>query len=147
MIFPNQRLRMRNSLIIRRLILGVLWKICLYKSYWRNVLLVCWQLICGCRAFNNYKNSNYKKKLRRSRQKFEFFFVKFPAPFSQKIINIHLYISYKAFIRSIDWLWWSPNNIYYNNQSPHWKTILFVETTKLFISNSVRVYRYICEIF
>ena len=27
------------------------------------------------------------------------------------------------------------------------KTVLFVETTKLFISNSVRVYRYICEIF
>ena len=26
-------------------------------------------------------------------------------------------------------------------------TVLFVETTKLFISNSVRVYRYICEIF
>ena len=26
-------------------------------------------------------------------------------------------------------------------------TIFFVETTKLFISNSVRVYRYICEIF
>ena len=31
----------------------------------------------------------------------EIFFVQFQAPFSQKIINIHLYISYKAFIRSI----------------------------------------------
>ena len=29
------------------------------------------------------------------------FFVKFQAPFSQKIINIQLYISCKAFIRSI----------------------------------------------
>ena len=43
----------------------------------------------------------YNKKLRRNRQKFEIFFVKFQAPFSQKIINIHLYISYKAFILSI----------------------------------------------
>ena len=41
------------------------------------------------------------KNLRRNRQKFEIFFVKFQAPFSQKIINIHLYISYKTFIRSI----------------------------------------------
>ena len=31
----------------------------------------------------------------------KYFFVKFQAPFSQTIINIHLYISYKAFIRSI----------------------------------------------
>ena len=37
-----------------------------------------------------------KKKLRRNRQKFEIFFVKFQVPFSQKIINIHLYVSYKA---------------------------------------------------
>ena len=50
--------------------------------------------------FVNYKNLTIKK-LRRNRQKFEIFFVKFQAPFSQKIINIHLYISYKAFIRSI----------------------------------------------
>ena len=56
------------------------------------------QLICGCRVFNNYKNSNHKK-LRRNRQKFEIFFGNFF--FSQKIINIHLYIPYKAFIRSI----------------------------------------------
>ena len=34
----------------------------------------------------------------------------------------------------------------YNNQSPNWKTVLFVETTELFISNGVRVYRYICEL-
>ena len=34
------------------------------------------------------------------------FFVQFQAPFSQKInINIHLYISYKAFICSIVGLW------------------------------------------
>ena len=112
----------------------------------KKFLLFCWQLVCGCRVFNNYKNSNYKK-LRRNQQKFEIFFVKFQAPFSQKIINIHLYISYKACIHSIVWLWWPPNDIYFNNQSPHWKTFLFVETTKLFISNSVRVYRYICEIF
>ena len=74
-------------------------------------------------------------------------FVNFQAPFSQKIINIHLYMSYKAFIRSIVSLWWLPNDIYFNNKSPHWKIFLFVETPKLFISNSVRVYRYICEIF
>ena len=41
------------------------------------------------------------KKLRKNRQKFEIFFEEFQAPFSQKIINIHLYISYKAFLRSI----------------------------------------------
>ena len=29
--FSDQRLRMRNSLIVRHLIFGVLWKICLYK--------------------------------------------------------------------------------------------------------------------
>ena len=52
----------------------------------------CWQLIYGCRVFNNYKNSDYKK-LRRNRKKFEIFFVKFKPPFSQKIINIQLYIS------------------------------------------------------
>ena len=39
--------------------------------------------------------------LKRNRQKFEISFVKLEVPFSQKIINIHLYISYKAFIRSI----------------------------------------------
>ena len=51
--------------------------------------------------------------------------------FPQKIINIHLYISYiKAFIRSIVWPWWPPNDIYFNDESPHWKTVLFVETTK-----------------
>ena len=32
---------------------------------------------------------------------FLIFFVKFQASFSYKIINIHLYISYKAFIRSV----------------------------------------------
>ena len=68
------------------------------------------------------------------------FFVKFQAPFSQKIINIQLNISCTAFMCSIVWVWWLPNDIYYNNQSPHWKTVLFVETTKLFISNSIRVY-------
>ena len=56
----------------------------------------------------------------------KYFFVKFQAPFPQKIINIHLYISYEAFICSVVWLWWLPNDIYFNNQSPHWKTILFV---------------------
>ena len=86
-------------------------------------------------------------KLRRNRQNFEIFFVKFQAPFSQKSINIHLYIPYKGFIHSIVWLWWPPNDIYFNNESPPWKTVLFVETTKLFTSNSVRVYGYICEIF
>ena len=45
------------------------------------------------------------KKPRRNRQKFEIFFVKFQAPFIQKIINIQLYISFKAFIHSIVWLW------------------------------------------
>ena len=57
----------------------------------------------------------------------------------QKTINMQLYISNKAFIRSVVWHWWLPNDIYFNNQSPRWKTILFVETTK-FSSNSVRVY-------
>ena len=38
------------------------------------------------------------------------------------------------------------NNNNNNNLSPHCKTVLFVEFTKLFISNSVRVHRYICEI-
>ena len=41
------------------------------------------------------------KKIRRNRQKFEIFFVNFQAPFAQKIINIHVYISYRAFILSI----------------------------------------------
>ena len=41
------------------------------------------------------------KKFRRNRQKFEIFFVKFQAPLSQKIVSIYLYISYKAFMRSI----------------------------------------------
>ena len=31
----------------------------------------------------------------------KYFFAKLQAPLSQKIINIHLYISYKAFICSI----------------------------------------------
>ena len=39
--------------------------------------------------------------LRRNRQKFEIFFCKVSSLFSQKIINIQLYISCKAFIRSI----------------------------------------------
>ena len=37
----------------------------------------------------------------KNRQKFEIFFVKFQASFSQKIINLQLYISCKAFICSI----------------------------------------------
>ena len=41
------------------------------------------------------------EKLRGNRQKFEIFFEKFQALFSQKIINIQLYISCKAFVRSI----------------------------------------------
>ena len=47
--------------------------------------------------FNNYKNSNYKKLSTKIRN----IFVSFQAPFSKKIINIDLYKSYKAFIRSI----------------------------------------------
>ena len=66
----------------------------------KKFVLFCLQLICGCQVFNNYKNSN-NKKLKRNRQKVEIFFVKFQAPFSQKIINIHLYISYKSFTHSI----------------------------------------------
>ena len=47
-----------------------------------------------------------------------------------------------AFICSIVWVWWLPNDIsiLQSVQSPHWKTVLVVETTKLFISNSVGVY-------
>ena len=30
-------------------------------------------------------------------------------------------------------------------KSPNWETVLFVETTKLFVSNCVRVYRYIMK--
>ena len=62
----------------------------------------------------------------------KYLFVKFQAPFSQKINinNIQLYISCKAFIRSKVWLWWPPNDIYFNNQFFHWKTVLFVETTR-----------------
>ena len=37
------------------------------------------------------------KKLRRNRQKFEIFFVTFKARFSQRIINIQLYISFKVY--------------------------------------------------
>ena len=29
-------------------------------------VLLCWQLICGCQVFNNYKNSNYKKTWKES---------------------------------------------------------------------------------
>ena len=86
------------------------------------------------------------KKIRRNRQTFEIFFAKFQVPFSQKIFNIHLCISYRAFICSTVWLSWLPNDICFNNQSSHWKTILFVESTKPFISNSVRLHRYIGEI-
>ena len=41
------------------------------------------------------------KNLERIDKNSKYCFVKFQAPFSQKIINIHLYISYKGFIRSI----------------------------------------------
>ena len=51
------------------------------------------------------KTLTIKKLRRRNRQKFEIFFVKFQAPFSQKIINIQLYISFKAFIRSVVSFW------------------------------------------
>ena len=107
----------------------------------KEILLFCWQLICGCQVFNNYKNN-----LEGIDKNSKYFFVKFQAPSSQKIFNIHLYIPYKAFIRSVVWLWWPPNDICFNNQSPYWKTVLFLESTKLFISNNVRVHRYICEI-
>ena len=50
-------------------------------------------------VFNIYKNSDYKKLGIDKNSKY--FFVKFQAPFAQKIINIHLYVSYKAFILSI----------------------------------------------
>ena len=96
------------------------------NNHIKEFVLFCWQLICGFLVFNNYKNSNYKKSWKES-IKFEiFFFVKFQAPFSQKTINIHLDISYKAFMHSVVWLWWPPNDTYSDNQSSHWKTILFV---------------------
>ena len=47
------------------------------------------------------KTLNYKKKLRRNLQNSKYLFVKFQARFSQKIIDIQLYISCKAFMRSI----------------------------------------------
>ena len=94
----KDRLRMRNSLIVRHLILRVLCKICLFIKEIFTVLLT----TDFCRVFNNYnciKTLNYKK-LRRNRQKLEiFFFVKFQAPFPPKIIIVQLYISCKAFIR------------------------------------------------
>ena len=80
------------------------------------------------------------KKLRRIDKNSKYFFVKFQASFLRRLL---IY----TFIHWIVWLWWPPNDIYFNNLYPQWKTISFVETTKLFISNSVRVYRYICEIF
>ena len=46
------------------------------------------------------KTLNYKKIKKDKHSKY--LFVKFRAPLSQKIINIQLYISCKAFIRSID---------------------------------------------
>ena len=39
-------------------------------------------------SINNYKNSNYKKTKKESTKIRNIFFVKFQAPFSQKIINI-----------------------------------------------------------
>ena len=51
------------------------------------------------------KTLTIKKLRRRNRQKFEIFFVKFQASFSQKVINIQLYISFKAFIRSVVSFW------------------------------------------
>ena len=119
-----------------------------FYHFWISIinLKIPWNfLIYSCQVFNNYESSNYKKNLEWTKIQ-NIFFVQFQALFSQKIINIHLYISYKAFICSVVELWWLPNDIYCNSQSPHWKTILFVESTKLFISNSVRVHRYICEI-
>ena len=110
------------------------------NNHIKEIFTVLLKLICGCWVFNNYKNFKYKKNLERIDKNSKYFFVKFQAPFSQKIFNIHLYTSCKAFIASIVWLWWLPNDIYFNK-------ILFVETTKLFISNNIRAYRYICEIF
>ena len=60
------------------------------------------QLICGCRVFYcliTIKTPTIKNL--EGLDKIRFFFVKFQAPFPQKNINIHLYISYNAFIRSI----------------------------------------------
>ena len=62
------------------------------NNHIKKFLLFCWQLICGCQVFNNYKNSNLKKNLEEIDKK-SIFFVKFQAQFSQKIIDIHLYIS------------------------------------------------------
>ena len=42
------------------------------------------------------------KKLRMNRQKLEIFFAKFQAPFSQKIFNIQLYISFNGAVGSAD---------------------------------------------
>ena len=57
-----------------------------------------------------------KKKLRRNRQKFEIFFVKFQAPFPQKIIDIQLYISFKAlYVQQFD----SGDREMIYNQSPN----------------------------
>ena len=47
------------------------------------------------------KTLNYKKTKKESTKIRNIFFVKFQSPVSQKIINIQLYISYKAFIRLI----------------------------------------------
>ena len=96
---------MRNSLIVRHLILRVLWEIsksvCI-NNHIKEILTV--QLTTDMWLSSIFKitiKTLTIKELRRNRQKFEIFFVKFQAPFPQKIINIHLYISYKAFIRSI----------------------------------------------
>ena len=89
---------MRNSLIVRHWILEVYSgkSVCI-NNHIKEIFIV---QLTTCKYLITMKTPTMKK-LRRNRQKFEIFFVKFQAPFSQKIINIHLYISYKAFIRSI----------------------------------------------
>ena len=96
---------MRNSLIVKLSILGVLWKISKSVCINNHIIEIFTVQLTTDMWLSSISKITIKtltiKKLRRNRQKFEIFFVKFQARFPQKIINIHLYISCKAFIRSI----------------------------------------------
>ena len=87
------------------------------------------------------------KKLRRNRQKFEIFFVKFQAPFLGRLL-IYDY-TYHVKLMHVQGFDSGDRHMIYTTITSLLikKTVLFVETTKLFISNSVRVYRHIREIF
>ena len=95
---------MRNSLIIKDLILGELWKVCLYNNRIKEIVTVLLRTDLWLSSIYvviyMYKNSNYKKTKEESTKVRNIFCI-VSSPFPQKIINIHLYVSYKAFVRSM----------------------------------------------